>query len=189
MPRSGRFRTFISEYKESPRLEKASFIPPFIILIIECILLIHAIIYNDVFVLLLTMSLLAISIVEIILVSLEIHDRFKISNYDRVLTIKLDDFITEKKEKNLKKIVNDFILKYPDYENTRNVVYHTACQILETHAEENWEKELSDKLDKIIKKKKKQNVDEILESFIKKFPNYKKQINRVYEELCKKLAS
>jgi len=104
MPRSGRLRTFISEYKESPRLEKMSFIPPFLILALEVILILHAIVVNEIYVIILTSILLVISLVEIILVSLEIHEHYKVSNFDKILTIRLDDFITETKEKNVKKI-------------------------------------------------------------------------------------
>ena len=58
MPRSGRLRTFICEYRESPRLEKASFIPPFLILAIEVILIIHAIAVEEFYIIILTMILL-----------------------------------------------------------------------------------------------------------------------------------
>ena len=82
MPRSGRFRSFISEYKESPRLEKMSFIPPFLILALEVILIIHAFVVNEIYVIILTSILLVISLVEIILVSLEIHEHYTIINFD-----------------------------------------------------------------------------------------------------------
>lgn len=114
MPRSGRIRSFIREYEESPRLEKLSFIPPFLILIVEGVLLAHALTINvpDIMVVELTMILLIISIVEIIFVSTEIHEHYTNSNFDRILTIKLDDFITERKEINVKKIVTDFTEQY-----------------------------------------------------------------------------
>jgi len=50
MPRCGRLRNFIREYKESPRTERISFIPPFLILTLEIILIIHAILLNEIFV-------------------------------------------------------------------------------------------------------------------------------------------
>jgi len=187
MPRSGRLRNFIREYKESPRFEKLSFIPPFLILIIEGVLLAHALTIDvpDIMVVELTIILLAISLVEIIFVSNEIHEHYLKSNFDRKLTIRLDDFITEKKEENVKKIVTGFIEQYPGYEKYRNEIYHTACQILETHRQEAIEKEISDKLIKFIKRKKKATVDEIIDSFIKKFPKYKKYRGEVYELTCK----
>ena len=51
MPRSGRLRTFIKEYRESPRTERVSFFPPFLILALEVILIAHAISIMDTFVL------------------------------------------------------------------------------------------------------------------------------------------
>lgn len=188
MPRSGRLRIFIREYKESPRLEKASFIPPFIILTLEFILIIHAVILQEIYVIILTLILLLISLIEIILVSLEIHDHYKRINFDRILTIRLDDFIIEKKEKNVKKIVTEFIEKYPGYSAHRNEIYHTTCQILETHKEEEIEKELEIKLKKFIKKKKKANVDEIVKSFVKKFPKYQRYRIEIYELSCQIMA-
>lgn len=189
MPRSGRFRSFISEYKESPRLEKMSFIPPFLILALEVILIIHAFVVNEIYVIILTSILLVISLVEIILVSLEIHEHYKASNFDRILTIKLDDFITETKEKNVKKIVTDFIDQHLEYEKHRNEIYHTTCQILETHKEEALEKEIVQKLSKFIKRKKKLNVDEIVETFIKKYSKYKKYRIEIYERTCQIMAN
>lgn len=188
MPRSGRFRTFIREYKESPRLEKASFIPPFLILALEIILIIHAVIVQEIYVVILTSILLVISLIEIILVSLEIHEHYTRINFDRILTIRLDDFITEKKEKNVKKIVTNFINQHPEYEAHRNEIYHTTCQIFETHREEAIEKELENKLKKFIKKKKKANVDDIVKLFVKKFPKYKKYRIEIYEITCHIMA-
>ena len=180
MPRCGRIRSFIREYKESPRTEKISFIPPFLILAIETILIIHAILLNEIFVIILTAILLIISTIEIIIVSYEIHEHYTKINFDKKLTIRLDDFITEKKEKNVKKIVTDFIKQYSEYEKHRNEIYHTTCQILETHKEEEIEKELTTFLSKFIKKQKKPTVDSIVDSFIEKYPKYRKYRGEVY---------
>ena len=184
MPRCGRLRTFIREYSESSRTDKISFIPPFIILALEIILIIHAYMVQELFVISLTAILLIISIIEILLVSLEIHEHYQTNNFDRILTIRIDDFITEKKEKNVRKIVEEFITEYPDYNKNRNEIYHTTCQILETHREEKIVKEIFTKLEKFIKRNKKKNVDEIVESFVEKFPKFKKYRIEVYEKTC-----
>ncbi len=184
MPRSGRLRNFICEYKESPKLEKMSFIPPFFILAIEIILIIHAYIVQEIFVIILTSILLLISLIETLLVSAEVHQHYTKSNFDRILTIRLDDFITETKQINVKKIVMDFIEQYPEYESQRNEIYHITCEVLETHRKEATEKELAIKLNKFIKRNKKANVDEIVNLFLKKFPNYKTQRVEVYEKTC-----
>jgi len=190
MPRCGRFRTFIREYNESARTDKLSFIPPFLILIVEAVLLMHALTIDvpDIMVVELTTILLIISIIEIILVSREMHQHYMKNNFDRILTIKLDDFITETNEKNVKKIVTDFIEDNSKYSTNRNEIYHIACQILETHHEEKIEKEITNKLEKIIKRKKKANVDEIVDSFIEKFPKFKKYRGEIYEKACQCMA-
>jgi len=189
MPRSGRLRTFIREYKESPRLERVSFIPPFLILGLEIILIIHAIILQEIYVIILTLILLVISTFEIILVSLEIHEHYTSGNFDRILTIKLDDFITEKKLTNVKRIVTDFLYHHPEHEVHRNEIYHITCQVLETHREEKIEKDLSDKLTKFIKRKKRANVDEIVKLFVKKFPKYKRYRSEIYVLTAQKMAT
>jgi len=185
MPRSGRLRTFIQEYNQSPRVEKLSFVVPFLILVLEVILLTHAIVYNEIFVMFLTGVLLIISIIEIVLLSREIHAQYLKSNFDKILTIRLDDFVTEKKDKNVKKIVSDFIEKHPEYSDNRTEIYHTTCQILETHKEEKIEKEIEEKLKTFVKRKKKANVDDVVEKFVKKYPKYKSYRSEVYERTCK----
>lgn len=185
MPRSGRLRSFIKECKESPKVERISFLPPFLILALELILIAHAISIMETFVIILTSILVVISIIELILVSMEIHEHYQITNFDKILTIRLDDFITEKKVKNVKKIVADFLQNYPEYERHRNEIYHTTCQILETHKEEELEKEIYNKLDVFFKKMEKENVDDIVESFVSKFPKYKPYRIDIYERICK----
>jgi len=191
MPRSGRLRTFIREYKESPKTEKLSFIPPFLILIVEAVLLLHALTIDvpDIMVVELTGILLIISFVEILFVSREINEHYTKNNFDRVLTIKLDDFITSKKEKNVKRIVEDFINENPQYKKNRSAIYHTTCQILQTHEEHKVEQEIYFKLKQIIRRKRRATVDEIVEWFTKKYPKYKKYRSEIYEKTCQILGN
>jgi len=184
MPRSGRLRTYIKEYAESPRLEKISFIPPFLVLIVEIILLRHALSLNEGYVIALTAILLILSSIEILLVGKEMHEHYLRTNFDRVLTIKLDDFIIESKKKNVQLIVEQFIEVYPRYHNHRNEIYHIACQIMQAHKEESVEKTIEDALKPFFKRNKKKTVDEILEGFIKKYPKYKKYSAEVYQKIC-----
>ena len=188
MPRSGRLRNYIKEVAESPRIEKLSFIPPFLVLIVELILLQHAISMQVLYVIELTLVLIALSIIELIFVAREIHEHYIKTNFDRVLTIRLDDFMIEHREKNVKHVVEEFIEKYPKYSSQRSEIYHIACQIKETHKEEAWEKTLNEKLKKYIKRKKKKHVDEIVEAFIKKYPAYKKYPGKVYIMTCQILG-
>ncbi len=186
MPRSGRLRNFIREYSESPRTNRISFIPPFLIIIVEGILLAHALTIDvpDIMVVELTTVLLIISVIEIILVFKEIHEHYMSSNFDRILTIRLDDFILQQKEKNVKKIVEDFIDMHLHYKNHRNEIYHITCQIMETHKEEEKEEALMSKLKPFIKRRKKKNIDQIIKAFMKKYPQYKKYRAEVYENTC-----
>ena len=180
MPRSGRIRSFILEYKGSPKLEKVSFVPPFIILALEVILITHAYILRENFVIILTAILLVISIIEILLVTLEIHKQYQMGSFDRELTIRLDDFIIERHAENVKKTVEDFIETHPGYAVYRNEIYHIACQIMETHKAELWEKTLTTRMGKFIPKNENKSVKEIIRDFVEKYPEYKKDPEKVY---------
>jgi hypothetical protein len=181
MPRCVRFRRFIQEYNESQKTDKLSFIPPFFILILEIILITHAILENNVFVIWLTIILVIISIIEIILVSREIHEHVQRNSFDRDLTIRLDDFIIEKNEKNVQSIVEKFITLHPNYEEYRNEIYHIACQIMETHKLELWEATLEQRLKLFISKNSKISIREMIDKFIEKYPEYKKDPGKVYQ--------
>ena len=182
MPRSNRIRKYIIELAESPIAEKISFIPPFPILVIEIILLYHAFILNEPFIIVMTTILLILSIVEIFLVFREIHEKYSRSNFDRELTIRLDDFIVEKNEKNVRKIVENFIEVHPNFEENRNEIYHIACKIMETHKKELWEKTLELRLKKFILKNSKNSIRDIIDNFIEKYPEYKKYPGRIYPQ-------
>ena len=189
MPRCGRLRNLIQGYHESHKVQKLIFVVPFLILSLETILITHAMLYQHFFVIILTTVLLAISLIEIILVSREMHEEYIQSNFDRILTIKLDDFITGKKERNVKRIVTDFIEKNPGYRIKRNEIYHTTCQILETHKKESIEKEFINKLEKYVKKMKIEDVDVIVKGFVDKYPKYKRFRSEIYEKTCQLKAT
>ena len=180
MPRSKRLRNFITEYNESPKTEKMSFIPPFFILALEFILIIHAIFYGNLFVIIITSILVIISLIEIIFVSAEIHEHYKRINFDREMTIRLDDFIIKKNEKNVKKIVEEFINKNSNYETHRNEIYHVACHIMATHKEEMWERTLDTRLKLFIEKNDSRNIRVLIKNFVDKYPEYKDNPGKVY---------
>jgi len=184
MPRSGRLRTYIREVAASGTTEKLSFVPPFLVLIVEIILLLHAVGLQESYVILLTTILLILSLIEMILVTQEMHEHYQSSIFDRILTIKLDDFILRKKMRNVKILVEDFITNNPQYSDHRDEIYHIACQILETHKEEALETTLTDTLKKFMKRRKKLHVDDLLEAFLKKHPKYKRQRAEVYQKIC-----
>ncbi|UCD14247.1 MAG: hypothetical protein JSW60_02205 [Thermoplasmatales archaeon] len=184
MVRVGRLRNFIHEFAESPLIEKISFVLPFFVIVIDIVILEHAIRIKEAYIIMLTTLLFFLSVFEIAVVTGEIHGRYQKSNFQRTLTIKLDDFIIERKKNNVKKIVEEFTEIYPRYRNHRNEVYHITCQIMETHKEEALEKALTDKLKKFIKRRKKMNVDDTLEVFIKKYPIYKNYRAEVYKKTC-----
>jgi hypothetical protein len=193
MQRCGRIRKFIEDYNQSPRTNKLSFFIPFLILALELIVLIdalitlNALIISNLIIVSITIILVTISVLEIILVTREIHNKFLEDNFDKILTIKLNDFITKKREKNVKIIISDFLEQYPEYDKHRNKIYHTTCQILETHQKETLDKDIRDKLKLLIKNNKKANVDEIVEKFTEKYPRYEKYRSEIYEKTCKLL--
>jgi hypothetical protein len=184
MPRSTRLQNYIKEVAESRTVEKLSFFPPFLILIVEIILLIHAFEIQVLYVIELTIILVALSIIEIFLIMTELHDHYTQLNFDRILTIKLDDFIMDHKYKNVQIVVNKFIDKYPQYCNERNEIYHIACQILETHKEELLEHDLNQDLQKFIKTTKLTSVDDILQEFLEKNKKYRSNPSKIYKQIC-----
>jgi hypothetical protein len=132
MPRCIRIRTFIQDYNQSPRIKKLSFFLPFLILALELIVLIDALVISNLIIVSITIILVAISVLEIIFVTREIHSKILESNFDKIITIKLNDFVTNKREKNVEIITSDFLEQYPEYDKYRNKIYLTTCQILET---------------------------------------------------------
>jgi len=133
MVRVGRVRNFIREFAESAMIEKFSFILPFFVIVIDIILIEHAVRIREPYIIVLTSILFLLSLIEIIVVLDEIHKHYQESSFERVLTIRLDDFIIKRKNKNVKILVEEFIKLYPTYKNHRNEIYHIACQIMETH--------------------------------------------------------
>ena len=123
MPRCGRIRTFIKEYNQSPKANKLSFFLPYLILVLELIVLIDALLISNLIIVSITIILVTISVLEIIFVTREIHNKIIESNFDKILTIKLDAFITNKREKNVKIIISDFLEQYPEYDKHRNKIY------------------------------------------------------------------
>ena len=137
LPRCGRIKTFLQNCRQSNRVYNLSFFLPYLILVLELILLIDSTIIDfNLIIIIITLSLVIISIAEIILVTREIHDKIQTNNFEKILTIKLDDFITRKREKNVKIIISDFLEQYPEYYKHRNKIYHITCQILELHQKE-----------------------------------------------------
>ncbi len=140
MPRCANLRRYLKNKTESRGMEKISFIPPIFILIIEMVLLEHAIRYGERYVIFFTIILLIVSFIELFLIMREIHKTRKCKMFNQTLTIKLDDFITETKKTNVKEIVSQFVDRYPIYEKNRDEVYELTCQILQTHKDENIKK-------------------------------------------------
>ena len=136
MVRLGRLRSFIQELAESPLIEKISFILPFFVIVVDIILMEHAIRINEHYIITFTTILFFLSLVEIVVVIREIHEHRQLSVFEQKLTIKLDDFIIQRKKKNVKETVQEFINKYPEYKNHRTEVYHITCDIMETHRKE-----------------------------------------------------
>jgi len=184
MVRCWRIGNFLREAIGTPLIKKLSFVLPFIVITVDIILIEHAIRINEHYIIGLTTLLFFLSIIEIIVVTSEIRRDYRKTNFERTLTIKLDDFIINKKEKNLKQIIEDFVKNYPEYKKNRKEIYHLSCKIMETHKEEKIEKIIEEELKKYIKNKKNMNVDELLKGFLKKYPKHKKYRSEIYEKIC-----
>lgn len=181
MPRSGGIRRYLHEIAESPTTEKIAFIPPIVILIAEAILLIHAISLDESFVISLTGFLLIVSIIELYLILKEFHEHRTQTTFERELTIRLDNFIIERHMGNVSNIVTDFLNEFEEYRGSRTTIYHIACQIMETHKQELWEKTLRTRLKIHLKKSKKKSLRDIIDAFLKRYPEYQKDPEKVYQ--------
>ncbi|MDH7507320.1 MAG: hypothetical protein QHH15_06020 [Candidatus Thermoplasmatota archaeon] len=107
MVRCSRVRCFLREVARSPFGEKLSFFLPFFVITIDIIILEHAIRIQEAYIIACTLFLFFLSLFEIIIVSRELHVNYQKSNFEKKLTIKLDNFIKRKKQYNIKKIVED----------------------------------------------------------------------------------
>lgn len=136
MVRCRKLRNFLNEFGESPKIEKVTFLLPFLVIIVDIVLIEHAIRINEPYIIALTTLLFVLSLIEIVVVFREIHDHHKYLIFEEKLTIRLDDFIIEGKKKNVKETVQEFIDKYPEYKNHRNEVYHITCDIIDAHKKE-----------------------------------------------------
>jgi len=181
MPRCGGIRRYLREIAESPNAEKMAFIPPFIILITEAILIIHAIMLDEFFVIVLTGFLFVVSVIEILMITREMHEHRRQTTFERELAIRLDDFIIERHMDNVSNIVADFLSEFEEYKGNRTMIYHIACQIMETHRRELWEKTLKTRLKLFLEKNDKKALREIIEQFLKKYPEYRKDPEKVYQ--------
>lgn len=141
MPRCGNLRRRIQESTKSIKAETASFVLPLLILLVEFILLEDAwSIGAGGHIIFLIIVLLVVSLIELILVSREIYTRRQEQEFDRCLTIKLDDYIIEAQKINVKEIVTSFIEQYPLYKKNRSQLYKITCQILQAHKDKIFKK-------------------------------------------------
>jgi len=146
MVRCSRTRSFLREVAKSPFGEKLSFILPFFVLTIDIIILEHALRIQETYIIACTMFLFFLSLFEIIIVSRELHINYQKINFEKRLTIKLNDFLEGKNVYNIKEIVENFIEINPEYLSYRNDVYQITCQILETRDEDAVEKIIDESL-------------------------------------------
>jgi hypothetical protein len=189
MPRCGNIRRYLREVTESRKAERISYIPPILILIIELIMLEHAISFGEIYVIILTIVLLIISFIELILIIREMHKHRVKHIFDRTLTIKLDDFITDTKITNVKEIVLKFIDRYPLYEKNRVELYKLTCQIMQTHKDQSFEKQYLLRLSTFVKGSTSKDAPTIVKAFFKKYPEYEQYGSEVYDRICKLLET
>lgn len=181
MPRSGGIRRYLREIAESPRAEKIAFIPPVLILLIEGVLLLHALDIKEGYVIFLTSFLLVVSIIELFLILSEMHEHRKQTTFERELAIRLDDFIIEHHMNNVSAVVEDFINEFEEYAGNRTMIYHIACQVIQTHKQELWEKTLRTRLKRHMEKAKDESMRDIIDGFMKKYPDYRNDPGKVYQ--------
>jgi hypothetical protein len=86
-------RCFLREVAKSPFVEKLSFVLPFFVITIDIVILEHAIRIQETYIIVCSLFLFFLSVFEITAVSSELHKNYQKSNFEKRLTIKLDDFI------------------------------------------------------------------------------------------------
>jgi hypothetical protein len=133
MPRVSRCRSVLSEITTSPIVGKISLLLPVLVLVIDIILIEHAIRINEHYIIFFTLILFSLSVIEIIIVISEIHENYNKNNFLKSLTIKLSDFMRNNKRKNVKILVGKFISSHPEYLANRDEIYQIICKILEEH--------------------------------------------------------
>lgn len=183
MLRLSRIHQNISNICTEERFEQISIILPLIILIVEIVLIVHALDIQEAYVIALTTFLLVVSIIELILVTKEVTDQKSKRNFDSTLTIRLDDFINKTKNSNVKDIMNTFIEKYPIYRNHRVDIYKLCCKILQTHQDELVEIKYNKKIIQFLNKTDKKHLSEIVEEFIFENPEYEGYALDIYEKI------
>ena len=143
----------------------------------------HAVQLGEGYIIILTSFLLAVSLAELILIIIEIHEH----QQEKMLTIKLDDFIMNNKHNNVKDNVISFIKQNPEYSKHRNEIYHLTCQILDAHKAEELERKMNNTLKKFIKNNNTNSVNDTIELFLRKYPEFKNHRAEIYRKTCQLL--
>lgn len=137
MPRFSRCRSLLCELSTSPVVEKLSLLLPVLVLIIDIVLIEHAVRINEQYIIFFTSVLFSLSVTEILIVLSEIHTNYQKNIGLKTLTAKLSDFMAHKKGKNVKILVSQFIERHPEYLSNRDEVYQIVCKILREHEQSN----------------------------------------------------
>ena len=123
MPRFSRCRSFICEVTTVPFVEKISLVLPILVLVIDIILIEHAIRINEHYIIFFTSVLFSLSVIEMVLVIREIHTNYNKNNLLKTLTIKVSDYMCNKKGRNVKILVSGFLSRHPEYLPYRDEIY------------------------------------------------------------------
>jgi|GEM_PF-1355546 len=137
MPRFSRCRSLLCELFTSPIVEKLSLLLPVLVLIIDIVLIEHAVRINEQYIIFFTSILFSLSVTEISIVLSEIHTNYQKNIGLKTLTAKLSDFMAHKKGKNVKILITQFLERHPEYLSNRDEVYHIVCKILREHEQLN----------------------------------------------------
>ena len=133
MPRFSKCRSLICEVTTVPIAEKISLVLPILVLVIDIILIEHAIRINEHYIIFFTSVLFSLSVIEMVLVIREIHTNYNKNNLLKTLTIKVSDYMCNKKGRNVKILVSGFLTRHPEYLPHRDEIYRIMCNIFEEH--------------------------------------------------------
>ncbi|KYK24770.1 hypothetical protein AYK25_01705 [Thermoplasmatales archaeon SM1-50] len=106
-------------------------------LVIDIILIEHAVRINEHYIIFFTTILFSLSVSEILIVLSEIHMNYQKNNILKSLSGKISKFTENKKGRNVKILVSQFIDRHPEYSPNRDEIYQIMCKILRDQKQTN----------------------------------------------------
>ncbi len=122
-------RTLFGEIFKATRIEKIVLLLPFLVLIFDAEIFYFALLHKEKNIMIASAFVLFLSVLEIIAVFGEIHERISGIRRKEILMEKLRQIAENMKKPTVRKIMDTFMEKYGE-EYSVNEVYHATCDLL-----------------------------------------------------------